>query len=378
MSLSCPQCGAPVQATDDFCGNCGTYLGWLKDAPPAPGTREAADAAGTRPAAHAQENSGHEETGDRDGPDPGDDRASGQGDARAVGQRDGDAGPKSPVSDAVAGSAERGSGTADERPRRDLAAAGDTQFGPVQPGLPVARRPLPSSSAEAVVEGPPCPVCGTANPPGRRFCRRCAAPLGSDGGAEDGPSRRRWRWRGDGSRWLRRLVALIVVAVLVVAGFLLFPHVKGLVEDLRDRTATPAPIGPTGTTATAEVPGHPAAAAADGLSNRYWGAPAVGDAVEFGFAGPFRLLTVVVHAGASTKEEDFFAQARPAALDLVLTSADGATRTVPVPLADQPGPQRTDLGVSDVVRVRVVVRAAVGLGAGRHVALGEVEFFMRP
>ena len=26
--MNCPQCGAQVGATDDFCGNCGNYLGW--------------------------------------------------------------------------------------------------------------------------------------------------------------------------------------------------------------------------------------------------------------------------------------------------------------------------------------------------------------
>ncbi len=103
----------------------------------------------------------------------------------------------------------------------------------------------------------------------------------------------------------------------------------------------------------------------------------MGDAVEFTFAQPFRLLSVVVHTGASAQPEQFREQARPTAVDLVVTSSGGVTRTIAVTLNDQPGPQRTDTGISDVVAVRLVVKSAAGLGAGRHVALGEVEFFRR-
>jgi hypothetical protein len=84
-----------------------------------------------------------------------------------------------------------------------------------------------------------------------------------------------------------------------------------------------------------------------------------------------------VHAGASAEEEGFATEARPTALDMIVTTEDGATRTVPVTLADQPGSQRTDTGISDVTKIRLVIRAAAGLGPGKHVALGEVEFFRR-
>jgi zinc-ribbon domain len=289
----CTQCGAPMRDADDFCGNCGTYLGWAEDPQPQP-----------------------DEPADRPGP--------------------------------------------------------------VAPGRPQARRPLPSAVDDEVVVGPPCPACGVANPPGRRFCRRCATPLMPGVREMRVRSRRRWRWHGDSSRWLRRLVALLAGLVLLVVGVLCYPAASALVEDVRDKTATPVAVGPSSSTATAEVPGHPAAAAVDGLSNRYWGATAVGDAVEFGFATPFRLLSVVVHTGAGVEEQAFTGQARASALDMVVTAADGSSRTVPLPLADRVGPQRVDTAVSDVVRVRLVVRAAAGQGPGRHIALGEVEFFRRP
>lgn len=287
---TCTQCGAPVGDTDDFCGNCGNYLGW-----------------------GAPESRRHE----------------------------------------------------------------PAELGPVAPGRPEAKRPLPTSVTEEAEDGPPCPACGTANPPGRRFCRRCATPLHQTEKAPVVVQRRRWRWRGDRSRWLRRLTALLVVAALVVAAFLFFPQARALWEDLRDRMATPDPVFPASTSASASVPDHPAGAAVDGLSNRYWGAASVGDSIEFTFAEPFRLLSVVVHAGASPEEDGFAAQARPSTMDMVVVAEDGATQTVPITLADRPGSQQTDTGISNVTRIRLVIRGVAGLAPGRHIALGEVEFFGR-
>ncbi|WP_306745528.1 zinc ribbon domain-containing protein [Saccharothrix yanglingensis] len=289
----CPQCGAPVPDGDDFCGNCGTYLGWVEE------------------------------------PEPG-------------------ASPLAPTLE------------------------------PVPPGRPVLRRPLPTASARDAVVGPPCPACGTANPPDRRFCRRCAAALRTTAREAAGPRRPRRRWGGDTSRLLRRLAALLAVAALVVAAVLLEPWITRWLDDLRDRTATPVAVAPSTAKATAEVPGHPASDAVDGLSNRYWGAPAVGDAVEFAFASPFRLLSVVVHTGAGVQPEAFAGQGRATAVDAVVTSVDGTHRTVPLSLGDRSGPQRTDTAISDVVRVQLVVKQAAGLPPGGHVALGEVEFFRRP
>lgn len=336
---TCPHCGAQVQDTDDFCGNCGNYLGW--------GVKAAEDSGFAGPAP----------VGEVPAADPvGEvsvDRASAAGLVVPVEQV--------PFADSA-----------------DQALVADpAQLGPVLPGRPEARRPLPTLAGGVTVEGPACPVCGTTNPPERRFCRRCATPLHPVEKAAVVAKRRRWRWRGDRSRWLRRLAALLVVVALVIAGFLFWPQATALWEDLRDRLATPAPVTPASTTASASVPDHPPAAAVDGLSNRYWGAPAVGDSIDFTFAEPFRLLTVVIHAGASAEEEGFVAEARPTALDMVVTTAGGTTETVPITLADQPGEQRTDTGISDVVRIRLVVRGAAGLVPGKHIALGEVEFFRR-
>ncbi|MBY8853782.1 zinc ribbon domain-containing protein, partial [Saccharothrix sp. MB29] len=74
---------------------------------------------------------------------------------------------------------------------------------PVPPGRPVLRRPLPTASARDAVVGPPCPACGTANPPDRRFCRRCAAPLRTTAREAAGP-RRAPRGGGGGPARRRR------------------------------------------------------------------------------------------------------------------------------------------------------------------------------
>ena len=287
----CPVCGTLNDPTDEFCGNCGTYLGW-NEAPPAESTVD--------------------------------------------------------------------------QPR------------PVQPAVPQAPRPQRETAvAEPKVDGPPCPNCGTANPPGRKYCRKCAWPLTEAAAAETAAKKRRSRRWGGNGRWARALVLLAIVVVLVIAGFALRPYGEELVQDVLDKTSQPAPIHPVTETASAEAPGHPAAAAVDGVTNHYWGAPGPDAWIEFTFDHPFRLLSLVITTGASAEQKEFATQARPTQFDLVVTSEDGTVTTQPAALADQPGPQTVQTGVSDVVRIKLVVRAVAGQEPGRVAALGEVEFFRR-
>jgi hypothetical protein len=130
-------------------------------------------------------------------------------------------------------------------------------------------------------------------------------------------------------------------------------------------------------TASEAVSGHPVAAAVDGVSNQFWGAPSVGDWAQFGFPQPFRLVGVVITPGASTDPTAFEQQARPTRVDLDITTSTGSTTTLPIVLADKPGPQTTNTGISDVTTIRVVIRAAAHQGPGRAIALGEIEFFKR-
>ncbi|WP_249416292.1 zinc ribbon domain-containing protein [Streptomyces sp. TS71-3] len=254
----------------------------------------------------------------------------------------------------------------------------------MQPAKPAAARPVVRQSAAREPDsGVPCPSCGTLNQPGRKFCRRCATRLDAPEPVAALPWwRTRWPFRrrvriGGSGRWGRRLLALLVVVALVVAGFLLLPAGRGVVEDVRDKLGDASAISPSNATASASVPGHPAAAAIDSLTNRYWGAPALGASVTFTFERPFRLVDLVVHTGPSADPGAFRREARPTRVDLVVTSADGTEHTQQVSLNDKPGPQTIATGISDVVTVRLVLREAAGLSSGRHLAVGEVEFFKR-
>ncbi|MGW1992727.1 NADase-type glycan-binding domain-containing protein [Embleya sp. NPDC001921] len=181
---------------------------------------------------------------------------------------------------------------------------------------------------------------------------------------------------GSGLVW-RRLITLLVVLALVVAGFLLVPVARSLFEDTRDKLGKASQVTPTTVTAGAEAPGHPASAATDGITNEWWGAPSLGDSLTCAFATPFRLVAVVVHAGVSTTPEDFRRGARPTRLDLLITSTDGRVITRTMTLDDRPGPQTLRMGVRNVISVHFTIRTASGPVAEQPIALGEVEFLKR-
>ncbi|PWI11482.1 zinc ribbon domain-containing protein [Streptomyces sp. NWU339] len=230
--------------------------------------------------------------------------------------------------------------------------------------------------------GTPCPACGTPNPPDRRFCRRCATSLKPT--AEPAPLpwwRTVWplrrRVRAGSGRAARLLVILAVAVALCAGGLLLLPTGRALYEDTRDKLGTPKPVTPVDIEASAEVPRHPATNTTDGLSNRYWGAPAPGAWVTYTFREPFRLVDLTITNGASASPEDYARQARALRLDLEVTARDGTKHHEELALSDKPGPQTIPTGISDVTTVRLVLRSAAGLAAGRHLALAEVEFFQR-
>ncbi|RKT12265.1 hypothetical protein BX285_6232 [Streptomyces sp. 1114.5] len=254
----------------------------------------------------------------------------------------------------------------------------------VQPAKPVAPRPVVrQSAADETPDGPPCPRCGTPNLPDRRFCRRCAAPLTVTATPPELPWwRTRWPFRrrvriGGSGNALRRTIALVALAAVVVAGIVLYPAGKDAFQDVLDKLGSTAPITPASTSASAAVEGHPATAADDGLTNTYWGAPAVGDSVTFAFRTPFRLVDLIIHTGGSADPQQFRQQARPLVLSLEVTDADGGQHQKRITLNDQPGPQTVATGLSDVVQVKLTVREAAGTGPDRAIALAEVEFFKR-
>uniref|UniRef100_UPI00055EBC86 zinc ribbon domain-containing protein n=1 Tax=Streptomyces griseus TaxID=1911 RepID=UPI00055EBC86 len=254
---------------------------------------------------------------------------------------------------------------------------------PVRPAKAVAPRPVvrPVDVPDEAV-GTPCPACGTPNPPGRRFCRRCATEL--DPATKPAPLpwwRTVWplrrRVRAGSGRGVRFLVILAVVVALCAGGFLLLPAGRALIEDTRDKLGKSKPVTPVAIEASAEVARHPATNTTDGLNNRYWGAPAPGASVTYTFREPFRLVDLIITNGASASPEDYARQARALRLDLEVTTQDGKQHHKELTLSDKPGPQTFPTGISDAKTVRLVLRSPAGLAEGRHLALAEVEFFQR-
>ncbi|WP_410534757.1 NADase-type glycan-binding domain-containing protein [Streptomyces sp. KL2] len=253
----------------------------------------------------------------------------------------------------------------------------------MRPAKPVAPRPVVRPAAVPdEVAGAPCPACGTPNPPERRFCRRCAAVLNPAAGPAPLPWWRtvwplRRRVRAGSGRAVRFLVILAAVVALCAGGLLLLPAGRTVFEDARDKMSRPRPVTPVGIEASAEVPRHPAANTTDGLSNRYWGAPAPGAWVTYTFRTPFRLVDLIITNGASTSPQEYARQARALRLDLEVTRQDGTRHRQELTLGDKPGPQTFPVGIGDVKTVRLVLRSAVDLTTDRHLALAEVEFFRR-
>ncbi|MFD9846797.1 zinc ribbon domain-containing protein [Streptomyces parvus] len=443
---SCPACGTANGESDDFCGNCGSYLGWSSEPvrrgrtrEPEP-VREPVPEPGPvpEPATNPASRSEPEpvpEAGPAPEPTPGpavNPAAEAEAPAPEAAPAPGPAArpeaparpehppeaprpvPAPPAGPAPTPVPERPSplppppgparppvppvppgrltpapvrpgvpASAPTPPSAPEADRTDGPIGAVQPARPVARRPVVRPvAADEAPDGPPCPACGTPNLPGRKFCRRCAAPLQ----VREQPAALPWwrtvwpfrrRVRGGSGRALRRTLLVLAVAGLVLAGFLFFPLGRYAYEDVRDKLGGTAEISPTGVSASAAAPGHPASAAIDGLTNKYWGAPALGASLTCSFGTPFRLVGIVVHTGVSKEPQEFRRGARPTRADLLVTTEDGKVHRKAVAFNDKPGKQTVRMGISDVRSVELVLREAAGQGEGRPVAVGEVEFFRR-
>ncbi|MEU9853774.1 hypothetical protein [Streptomyces sp. NPDC047974] len=254
----------------------------------------------------------------------------------------------------------------------------------------------PADGPPAGTAGPPppppavvrCRGCGSENSADRTLCLRCALPL-APGPVPEAPPPwwRRLTRRGGrpaplaGTRprraWRRPRIVLPLVLVLLACGVWFgLPYAGRLLGLAREETSPPESLPPSAVRASAALKDHPAAAAFDGFTNRYWGVAAPGATVEAEFGAPgVRVTKLVVFAGVSAKKDEFLTQARPARIVVEVVSADGDVSTRRITLKDQPGQQTFDLRGSDVTRIRVTPETAYGAGRGRHLAVAEVEFF---
>ncbi|WP_406366838.1 zinc ribbon domain-containing protein [Streptomyces sp. NBC_01546] len=355
--------------TDDFCGNCGAYLGWSEDTTPTTPRATAPERAESPPPAARSADGATEATPAPPGGPPG--RSLGEFEAPGAG-RSPDTQPRTTPATVPPAAAVPPAAPEASAPQ------------PVQPAKAVAPRPVVRPAAvNDDVAGVPCPSCGTPNPPDRRFCRRCAAPLTPGTAPAPLPWWRtvwpfRRRTRAGSGRMVRFLVILAVVLALCAAGFLMLPAGRHLIEDTRDKLGKAKAVTAARVEASAELPGHPVSHATDGLSNRYWGAPGPGASVTYTFTKPFRLVDVIITNGASSSPEDYAKQGRALQIDMEVTSRDGRQVRKKLTLSDKPGPQTFPTGISDATTIRLTLDAPAGLTApDRHLALAEVEFFQR-
>ncbi|MEV5601400.1 zinc ribbon domain-containing protein [Streptomyces sp. NPDC052299] len=405
MTRPCPSCGAANAEDEDFCGSCGTYLGWstrtrpggprptpAPDPDPEPRPAPSPAAPGPDPASASDRERGAAPSpavpAARPAPEPEPVPAPAPDPDPSPVAPEPDPAPEPRTAPVPPPPAPRPPVPAPVRPARPkppepAPEPAEEPIGAVLPGVPVVARPTVRTAAvDEEPDGEPCPSCGANNRPGRTFCRNCAEPLKPRDQAAPLPWwRTRWpfnrRVRAGSGRLLRGGVIALVVAGLLVAGFLLVPAGRYVVEDVRDKLGSTGEVSPLHVSANASAPGHPAKAAVDGVTNTYWGAPKNGDALTAEFEDPFRLVGVTVHTGVSAKAEVFQKGARPTRADLTITTKDGKVHEKTMTLADKPGEQTLRMGISDVVSVRFTIREAAGQGGGHPIALGEIEYFKR-
>jgi len=235
----------------------------------------------------------------------------------------------------------------------------------------------PESTVGQVV----CPVCGTANPAGRAFCRHCGSPLAPAVAAEKEKRRFRWRWPKGRGRWRRWLAALIVLVLLALAAWAAVQYGPRAVDAVRDKLAKPVLTTPSEVTASSAAPGHPARLVTDGLSNRFW-APTKGKGagqwVELSFDQPVRVLEMIVTGGVSPEQDLYLGEGRPADLLVSMWTPEGVRTDKRLHLADHAGPQNFSMAIGGVTKIRVTVESGYDLAQGRVPAIGEIEVFKRP
>src|SRR4051794_22005369 len=93
------------------------------------------------------------------------------------------------------------------------------------------------------------------------------------------------------------------------------------------------------------------------------------------FAESFRLTRVLVVPGASADEKEWLTGSSPEVLTLTATTAAGTQKVVDIPLADRAGLQHSgDLGIDDVIKLRLAISSTYRATPQTHVAIAEVEF----
>lgn len=283
-----------------------------------------------------------------------------------------------------------------EEPSRPAPAAA-----PVLPGRPEPARPREVKLQEAgdAGAGPPCPWCGTPNPVGRHFCRRCAMSL--EKSPEDAvPARRSWwrrmtdrenqpipyagqrpRLRRGPGQAVRLLAGLLAVVLIVILAGIFGPGAVGAIED---HFATPHFEQVASVTGNTDGITNGPSNLTDQWSNTWWGTGGtVGGAyLDVTFASPVHLLDVIITPGAGATGQEFQTQDSPTSLTFTMTGTGRRQTTQVIHLNGSFGAQAFALRASDVTKIHIVVGAAFPSGnpAGggdQQIAVSGIEFFGR-
>jgi hypothetical protein len=176
------------------------------------------------------------------------------------------------------------------------------------------------------------------------------------------------------------MIVLAIATVLALIG--VGPGHSSIAKaqtEIRDRISSKVPVTPKAWRASSSRAGNPPDRLGDRAANKFWaptGAPA-GAWVEADLPRPVRLLYLVITGGQSSDAIEFQKQGRPYQVVATLTSEGGRTTSTVLTLRDQAGPQRVTVKGDRVTRVRLTFRSAHGMAAGRFMAVGELEFFVR-
>lgn len=399
----CRSCGAATYPGEMFCVSCGAYMGWdttggsptvvpepvrTEAAPPGPWGPEYGR--GDGPAGYGR---GHglpgyvpqpefntpAETGPWAPPDR----------PEATGRRGRHAAPRSPhpVAPAAARSVAPEPLAAQTQVIRGEVVLWTTL--PEEPGVP-GHLPRDATPADAMPPLLLCPACRSHNAENRTYCRPCGTLLRPDPGPPDltrwQQLREKYLERPDIWHWDRRLAVIAAaLPVCMVAGMSLgsaTAAAERAVPLVKDRFLSQYAVAPDSVSASSSAKGFEANLASDGVDNKAWapkgtGQDAVGQYWTAKFQTPFRLTSLVLINGASATPGQFFETGRPTRITVSATTDQGIVRKE-ITLGGQPGPQRFDLGIDNVVAVQVQIDAVhPGLKPGMPVAMAEIQFFSR-
>ncbi|MER5561287.1 hypothetical protein ABT071_22065 [Streptomyces sp. NPDC002506] len=260
---------------------------------------------------------------------------------------------------------------------------------PEDPAAPSATgAPTPSEGAPHLLL---CPKCEAPNAENRTYCHPCGALLRPE---PEPPELTRWEqfrkdhlerprvWHWD-HRWSMALAALPVCLAAGMSMGGVAAAAERAVPLVKDRFATQYAVAPTSVSATSSAKGFDAEFAHDGVDNKAWapqgtGDAAVGQAWTATFQTPFRLTALSLINGAAKEPQQFFASGRPTKITVTANTTDRGPVEKHLTLGGQPGPQRFDLGIDNVVSVQVRIDAvAPGGKPDTPVAMAEIQFFSR-